>query len=349
MGKQFINDLTINIELATKPVSQAGFGVPLIIGKRDLLSTQSALIGVFQNFSDLASMVTAGFLTTDAEYKMASKFFAQSPCPDKIAVYIREDDTSLADAVTAVSDKDWYFLFITERDKTSLHSAGDAVASMDKLFLGCTTDITTLDDRNNIREAYCIHSDASNYPECALAGMCLPKDPGTYTWKWKAPTGVIASTYTLSELLTIREKHGFTMSERAGIIYTDEGITTGGQYIDIIQIRDFVKARLGEDLFSLQTSNDKISYDNIGFAQIEGVIRNRLRLVGKSGVIAAVTTDDDKKNSDDGVYQFTVTMPEVSDIPVIDRAARKIPGIEFKFIPSGAVHGLTINGVITVG
>ena len=34
MNKQFINDLKINISLATKPVSQAGFGTPLILGKK---------------------------------------------------------------------------------------------------------------------------------------------------------------------------------------------------------------------------------------------------------------------------------------------------------------------------
>ena len=348
MSKAFIEDLSINISLATKPISQAGFGVPLILGKRDSVGTQSALIGVFNTFAELSEMVAAGFATTDPEYVMVEQFLAQSPCPEKVAVYIREEDTSIAEAVTAVSDKDWYMLFLPERDKTSLHAAGDAVKTLDKIFLGCTSDITALDDRNNMREAYLIHTDAASYPECALAGMCLPKTPGTYTWKWKSPTGVIASTFSLTQLNTIREKHGFTMSERSGVIYTDEGITTGGQYIDIIQVRDYVKARLGEDIFALQVKNDKIAYTNMGLDQIETTIRNRFNLCGKLTQIAEVTTDEDKENSDNGKYQYTVTVPERSDMSANDRAVRKVPGIKFRFIPSGAIHELGIDGTITV-
>jgi len=344
MSNQFINDLKINISLATKPVSQAGFGTPLILGEK----SAGVLLGTYNEFADLASMLTAGFTSSDPEYKMASAIFAQSPTVPKIAIYVRDTDDLIADVVALVADRDWYVLLIPERDKASLHSAGDAASSIDKIFFGCTSDITALDSRNNIREAYLIHSSPETYPECALVGMCLPKTPGSYTWKWKAPNGVTASNFTLTQLNTIREKHGFTMSERAGIVYSDEGITTGGEYIDIIQIRDYIKSTLGTDIFSLQVNCDKIPYTNQGITQIESVIRTRLRICGSMGMIATVDTDADKKNSDEGIYQYTVTIPERSDIAAIDRAARKIPGVAFKLIASGAVHELTIDGVITV-
>jgi hypothetical protein len=343
----YINDLTISIILQTLALQQQGFGVPLILGKR---TSPSSLIGDYGEFSDLTSMIAAGFTVDDPEYKMAAKMFAQTPCPEKVAVYVRDDTDTIAEALTAliITHNDWYALLITERDRTSLAAAGDWAASNKKLFFGCTTDLTALTGRNVNREAYLIHTDAANFPEAAWVGLCLPQEIGSITWKWKRPTGVIASALTLTELNTIRTGHGQTMSERSGVVYTDEGITTGGEYIDIIQARDYIEARLGEELFGLQVRSGKIPYDNTGFARIESVIRSVLNECGNRGIIARAVDDADRLKSDDGIYMYKVTVPARSNIPANDRAARKLTGIKFTLTIAGAVHNVDIDGYIEV-
>ena len=456
----FINDLNINITLATRPLTVQGFSRPLILGKR---TAPHALIGHYGEYSDLTSMVTAGFTSDDPEYKMAAKIFGQTPRLADIAVHICDDGASapasvtgsvnlslghdwsldsekfairvnggiekiitldsacadITEVLTEINDgfttaginalveavasgnnvkiqtktsgadksivlddetgalatlgiaegtyvggsvgsiataldtliqtrNNWYGLFITERDNASLHAAGDWALGNEKFFVGCSADPAALDGRNNIREAYLIHNDAANFPEAAWAGMCFPQAIGTITWKWKTPTGVVASNFNLTELGTIRAGNGQTLSERSGVVYADEGITTGGEYIDVVMSRDYVKARLGEAIFATQIRSPKVPFDNSGAAMLEAPMRDVFRQCGKQTIIAKAVSEADKKKSDEGEYMYTVTIPERSEVPDNDRAARKWSGIEFGFTIAGAVHAVDVSGTITI-
>ncbi len=342
-----LNDIVINISMLTKALSVQGFALPLILGSK---VDGNVLQGVYAEYAELSEMTEAGFLTTDSEYKMAAMMFAQSPCPETIAVYCRDSEVAIDTALAAliVNHNDWYALLITERDATSLALAGTWALSNEKIFIGCSSAITALTGRNNNREAYLIHDKAADYPEAAWVGMCLPKDIGSITWKWKCPTGVSASSFTTTELNQIRTGHGQTFSKRSGVVYSNEGITTGGEYIDNMMSRDYVKARLGEALFNLQIKNDKIPFDNTGFAMIESTMREVFKDCGENGIIAKVVTEDDAELSDEGVYMYKITIPERSDISATDRAARNIPGIKFSLTVAGAVHNMTVNGTIEV-
>lgn len=259
-------------------------------------------------------------------------------------------DDGITEALTTLvgTHNDWYGLLIAERDASSLHTAGDVSLSNEKIFIGCAVSVDALTGRNNIREAYLIHNDAANFPEAAWAGLCFPQTIGSITWKWKRPTGVVASNFTLTQLNAIRAAKGQTLSERSGIIYSDEGITTGGEYIDVVMSRDFVKARLGEALFALQVRNGKIPFDDSGAAMIESTMREVFKSAAAQGIIARAVSEADKAKSDEGEYMYTVTIPQRSDVPANDRAARNWTGIKFSFTIAGAVHKVDIDGEITI-
>jgi hypothetical protein len=346
-----INDIVINISLLTKPITQKGFGLPLVVGNR---ADTDPLYKNYAEYSDLDSMVSDGFTSSDDEYKMVSAMFAQSPRPDVVAVYIRDSVDTLSDSLDELAGtyNDWYILLVTERDNTSLNSAGDWIAAREKLFFGCSSSVMALSGRNNTREAYVIHDQPDTFPDAAWVGFCLPRAIGSITWKWKAPTGVVAADFTLTELNNIRKQEGYgygqTFTERSGIVYSNEGITTGGQYIDVIMSRDYIRARLEESLFALQVRSDKISFDNTGFAQMESEIRAVLKTAGTNGIIARATTEEDLLKSDEGEYMYKVSVPSRSDVPINDRAERKLSGIEFSFTIAGAIHSVDVNGVIEV-
>ncbi|MCL2154185.1 MAG: DUF3383 domain-containing protein [Leptospirales bacterium] len=338
-----INDIVINISMLTKPLSVKGFGLPLILG--------SGLVELdYGEYSSLAELTDAGFKITDAEYKMAAMMFAQSPCPERIAIFRREESVSIEEALAELvkTHNDWYALLITERDKESLAESGNFAMSSEKIFFGCTADISALENRNNNREAYLIHDQADQYYEAAWVGLCLPQTVGTITWKWKTPTGVLPANFTTTELIEIRNKNGQTFSRQSGVAYSNEGITTGAEFVDNMMGRDFVKARLEEALFNLQIKNGKISFTNSGFAKIEAAMREVFQQCGRSEIIGEVESEDDAKLSDEGVYMYKIKIPQRSEIPATDRAARKIPNIEFSFTVAGAVHSMNVNGKIEV-
>lgn len=342
-----LNDIVINITMLTRALSVKGFGLPLILGSK---AEGHGLEEVYGEYAELSEMTEAGFLDTDEEYKQAAMLFSQSPRPEKVAVYCRKATTTITEALATLitTHNDWYALLITERDAASLALAGNFALANEKIFFGCSALVSALDDRNNNREAYIIHDKASEYPEAAWVGMCLPKNIGSITWKWKSPTGVSAANFSTTELNSIRTGNGQTFTKRSGIIYSNEGITTGGEFIDNMMARDYVKARLGEALFNLQLKNDKVPFDNTGFAMIESAMREVFKDCGENGIIGRVTTEDDAELSDEGEYMYTVTVPERTDIAANDRAARTIPGIAFSFTVAGAVHGMTVNGIIEV-
>ncbi len=341
-----LNDIVINITMLTKALSVQGFGKPLILGSTD----NNDFFETYGEIASLSEMTDAGFIITDPEYKMAAMMLAQSPSPETIAICCRNTDQTIAEALASLigAHNDWYGLLIPERDAASLALAGDFALSNEKMFFGCSDLVAALTDRNNNREAYLIHDKASEYPEAAWVGMCLPQDIGSITWKWKAPTGVSAAGFTTAELNQIRNGNGQTFTKRSGIIYSNEGITTGGEYIDNMMARDYVKARLGEGLFNLQIKNGKIPFGNGGFAMIEAAIREVFKDCGKRGIIGKVEDKADAALSDEGEYMYAVTVPERADIPATSRASRTIPGIDFSFTVDGAVHKMTVNGTIEV-
>jgi len=341
-----LQDIVINIQLLTKPISQASFSLPLILGSRET----GSLIEKYYEFSSLQEMADSDFTASDAEYKMCGAMFAQSPRPDKIAVYIRDDSDSISTALSSLvtTHNDWYALLITERDKSSLQEAGTWALQNEKMFFGCTDDLTALENRNNMREAYLLHTSPTIYPEAAWVGLCLPQDIGSITWKWKSPTGISAATFSTTQLTQIRNNKGNAVTQRSGVVYVNEGITTGGEYIDVIMSRDYVKARLEEGLFGLLIRNKKIPYDNNGFAMIEAAMREVFIDCGRRGIIAKVATEDDAKYSDEGAYMYTVTIPERNQIPANDRAERIVSGVEFSFVIAGAAHKVRIEGTIEV-
>lgn len=339
----YIQDIRVNIVRGTRALVQKGFGMPLIIG-----TTTTGTPETYREFSDMEGVVAVYADTTD-EYKMAAAMFSQEPRPQVLAIYSRDTKT-ITQALDAIngSNPGFYAIFIAERTTASLAEAGNWANANTKFFFGCSSELAALTGRNVAREAYLIHNTPSTFPECAWAGQNLPKDPGSITWKWKSPGGQNAASYDITDLNTIRTNHGQTITEIGGIPVVNEGITTSGEYIDVIRGQDWVKARIEEGLYSLFINNDKVSMDNVGISQVESVIRSILKQAGNMGIIANATTETELAKSDDKMYMYQVTTPRREDISPADRAARKLTNVEFIYYLAGAIHEAEVKGKITV-
>jgi len=340
----FINDITINISAGTLGLTEQSF-LPLILG-----SGGSAATGVTVA-SELSDLTAAGYLSTDEEYLMASAMFAQSPHVTSVAVYRKANATAYNTALTALIEtyNDFYGIVIQSRDAADLALVGTWANANKKFFFGCSADPDALTGRNVDREAYLIHdNEAADYPECAWAGKMLAKVPGSATFKWKTLSGQNASSFTLTQLTAIRTNNGQAIQEQAGVTFVNEGKATSGEFIDIILGQDWVEDQLNIGLLGLFIRNDKISFDNRGIAQVEGVVRDVLKRAGDNGIIAAAVTEAEKTTSDDKIYLYTVTVPDRADVSANNRATRTLTDVKFNYTTAGAIHKVTVTGLISV-
>lgn len=171
------------------------------------------------------------------------------------------------------------------------------------------------------------------YPQCAWAGLMLPKDPGAATWAYKTLSGVPVDKLNTTERNAIAGKRASYYVMTAGNAHTFEGaVSELGLFLDIIRATDWIRFRLAEDIFARLTSVDKIPYIG-GDAVIEQLIRARLDIAVDREVIA----DD-----------YTVTVPPAAEQTASDRADRVYSEVKFEATLAGAIHKVKVRGVLTV-
>jgi hypothetical protein len=339
-------DVVITREIET--VSRTGFGTLLFIGTSEDTETpgdpkQGSIVA---EYADLDA-VEEVFSESDPEYLAAQAYFSQEEKPDKIFIGFCGDDdyaTALNDIVD--QEDDWYAVAIESRDSAQIEAVAANINARYKLFLAATdeagvldpaddTDIaSTLLDNNYDRTALFYHSEAATeFPECALAGLMLPKDPGSATWAWKTLAGIPSDSLTSTERGALEEKRCAYYVKVAGNNITFEGQTSRpGVFIDIIRGQDWLTFRLAEDMVARLTAVDKIPYIG-GDAVIESIIRERLDIAVDRNVI-----DED----------YTVTVPPASEQQSTDRADRIYRDVTFRANLIGAVHKVEIRGTLVV-
>ncbi len=328
----------------------SGLGIVAEEGPLDLVTPGNR----YNEFVSVADAIAFGYLPADEEILNANQLLAQSFRPPIFAIHSRDTDDTAKDSITEAlldliqTQNRWYFLLITETDKASLNEAGDFAASNEKFFVGNTPDITAFDGRNNIRESYIIDDKAATeLPAAAWVGRVGPTTPGSVTWKWKLLKNVTPGAFTTSQLLTIRAGNAQAIVDGRGRIYVNEGITTGGEFNDLIRGRDHLNSRLLEELINLFTTREKVGQDDPGIGEVVGVVRDVLSEKAGDDFIARAVTEEDQEKSDDGEFQYVVTAPTFAQIPLTDKQNRNLPDVNFSLVPKGAIHTIDkINGTI---
>lgn len=343
-----LNIINVNIGLQTLPLAQKGFGLPLVAG----ITNSPSSLNYFE-VSDADELLdpSIGYLATDPEYKMAQAIFSQTPRPEKIAVTQLTSFANIATdlALLRETKDNWYWLLITDKSKSVIQQVATYINSLEKVGLFATSDISTLAGMNEERAAILISDFANEHPEAAWFGRCGSVPIGSISWDCKQLSGQQNSNLTQSEQSSILAANGNVIRELGGVDVTFEGKTMSGQYIDIINGRDYLKARLIEAFQSLKINNDKVPMTQSGLGMLEASLREVFRDCGRRGVIATVSDPEERKFSDMGDYQYILKMPATKkEIPTNDRANRIVSGISFKAIVGGGINKIEINGTMGV-
>lgn len=210
-------------------------------------------------------------------------------------------------------------------------------AVSDSTILGsATTDIATkLKTLNYARTALFYHPDNGAFAAAAWAGVCLPLNPGSETWKFKTLAGVSAVVLSATQAQNADGKNCNTYQSVAGISITGEGVVADREFIDTIRFRDWLAANMQTDIFGALAGANKIPYTDPGAAVIEQLVRARLQLGIAAGGLAADPAP-------------TITVPKVATQATADRQARKMRNITWTAQLAGAIHSLTLNGTVSV-
>lgn len=366
----------VNVTLSRNDAfpTRRGFGVPLFLttvdspGKVDA-SNRTKVYGTMEE-------VAADWATSDDFYKAAETAFAQNPRPLQIkAGYVDIDTATNAAAIKAEldtiysADPEWYWLCIDSamRDEAYLDGLIEWVEAKNKLAILDTNDVLheSTGDTTNIsarhkgtveRTATFYHTDASEFPSMALAGLLgtfnFDDANSAYTAKFKRLRGLAPINKGSAAVQAIT---GFVpalgQSEASGHLantYIDIGgrdfvvegsVLTANVFIDEVHATDWIIARTEEELLGILLNNDRIPFTDAGMEQLASAARTIMQLATRAGLVA------EDLNPTTGLYEpaVHVTVPSVFSVPESQRKSRIAPAITVRFRYASAVHFSVIH------
>ena len=335
----------VDVELSlSKSVGKSGFGIPLILvgGQEKEIPYTECL-----DADEVAAVFPAGTPVHDA----AKLMYAQSTERFKIAVCGAKEKSAVK--VFSLLGKDWRQLVVptagTEADST-IKEISDAVEKTDRMYFATVKDLSEAPGKTVELEAgktaprdrtVCFKHGKNAYAAAALVGAIAQKDPGTYTCKNQILKELEPEALDDTQIKTAHDAGCLCFVTKAGDNVTTEGKTLGGEYIDIIDSKDYVIYRIQYGSQKVFNQNDKVAYTDSGITQLENVCVTVMKECYGDGNLI-IDTDDSGKPA------YSVNYGRRSETSAADRQARRYTLGRFSFSLLGAIHTAKVKGSIIV-
>jgi hypothetical protein len=252
-----------------------------------------------------------------------------------------------ADALDAVrEDNDtWYALTAETHTQADVVALSDAIGALRKIYgtssqdpaviTTGTTDVAAVLSAKSAGRTFGVYLPTADteYPEAAWIGSQLAYTPGSNDWDFKRASGVTVGKVNDTARVNLRAKDMNMYTSVGGVNVFQDGNMFDGTPIDQVVVEDYLYARLQEQIYFRLINTLKIPMTNQGLVIIENEIRSVLSQAQANGAI------------DRG---WTVTVPDVLDIPVTLRAARTAGVFQFRCRLAGSVRRIQISGFLSV-
>lgn len=343
----------------------ADFNVKTITGEYEAVADDTAAIVATQVSSTLGTADTDSLFTCSAsgnEVVIKAKDPQTSFTVDtnaQMVVTLVEQAASLdvAENMQLISDEDddWYGVICSDRtDDTVLAMAAWAEGQTKLYGVGLSAnavktaasdkDIASqLMQKNYMRTQWWYHADPNEFLEAAIMARCFSVNPGGETWANKRLNGVTTDDLTQTDIKAITAKNGNCFVAVRNISVTQNGKVAGGEWIDVIRFRDWLKEEMQTDLFTMLINRDKLPFTDQGIALVENTMNKVLALGQKRGGIAPTEYDDDGNEN----LGYTISVPLASSISANNKAQRVLQDCKFTARLAGAIHVIEIYGNLT--
>lgn len=328
--KDIVN-VIINREVASKTV-------------RDL-QTIAVLTGEnrytgYRKYTGVTAMLSDGFEATDRAYIAAQRIFSQNPQVKEIVV--GQFNIFHIDYVTAIQNlqgqtNEWFFLVtdaIHDADKLAIATY---VETQDIIYVfsdtnaatttSATTDIFSKLKALNFVKSFGIHfkDTAVTMGEAAWVGRFASAVIGSNLWLYKTLAGLVAEGYTSTEVNYLRDKeaHFYTKVGQDSVV-VGNGNVPSGEKIHVILGAIWLKIRIGERLWNLLYTKERILYTNGGI----DLFKAELVTVLNEAVTNNILTEDDG---------FQISVPDANKLTSQERASGVLSRLTFRARLAGAI------------
>jgi hypothetical protein len=130
-------------------------------------------------------------------------------------------------------------------------------------------------------------------------------------------------------------KKGNVYERRNGVNITFPGTVPLGEWVDTVRGLDWQRARMQEELFAIQTANQKVAYTDDGISLVNAAIYGVLN----EGVERGFYARNPKP---------VVTTPLAAATSSSDRSNRVLNGVTFSARLAGAIHTGSVTGTATI-
>ncbi len=262
---------------------------------------------------------------------------------------ILENDTpteSYVDARTAIKFENdvWYATLADTHVKADILAIAAATEADKKIYATSTQDVTAIatSDTDPIAALHAMQYSRTfitylptadtEYPEAAWVGGVLPQVVGSADWDFKRASGITVSNISDTARTNLRAKNGNMFTRVAGQNIFQDGNMIDGRPIYEIIIKDWIEARMKEQIFFRLVNSLKIEFTRKGFA----VIESEMRSVLSQGV------------GNNALDTFSVISPDPLAIPENLRSQGIAGNFTFTARYSGSVRTIIIRGNLTV-
>lgn len=327
------NDVTVKIT-QKQVAGSTGFGVPLVV------QGMGAEAKEYAEYSTIDEVADAGFAQDSPVYKQCLKIFMQNNHPAKVAVCIGTG--KVTETLKEIEDRDFRQVIpiLGENDDSLKELAAYVETSEDKMLFVKAADASELAAIGKMdRTVAIVYFGTDDGVEGALVGATAGLTVGSFTYKNIIIKGIAPDPLTDTRIEAVHTAGGICIVRKAGDIVTSEGTVLSGEYADIIDSKDYIIKNIAYKAQRLLNTTPKLSFDNVGISQLEGVVTNVLAEAYMMGIIA---------QNEDGTPAYSTDFATRAETSAGDRAERTYNGGKFRFDLAGAIHYATINGTIEV-
>lgn len=262
-----------------------------------------------------------------------------------------------ADVMTAITEEDNDFYFVTSSDKTEtfvLALAADIEARVKLYFVAtsATASYGTLavpaasgdilgklkDAAYNRTVGMYAHNASTDHPECYFVGYNAPFDAGSVVWTNLVAALPVALSATGNVLTQTQQNNvdarnaSFVRNE-GGVNAIRGGKVASGEWIDNIRGRDNLQVDAKADITNLLLSQQggKLPYTNAGLNAVRSVLAGTLDRYVARGFINP---------------NYQISIPDVTQISAAKKQARLLDDITFRAELTGAIILVDVTGTL---